>query len=272
MSTGFFTLGEIADQLLNEAAEQIQSTFTRCVHSIYTLDHRGELTHLGSCSTCSYLERRFLLTAHHVLKEAQFENLSIFGNHGLVDIEAEFFVTGRTSSLEEDSLDLAYADITDISELSGLESFDLDRDAVSPHQRHANGRHVGTLGYPNTKNEPKRDKTIRGEPHLVASLVVEPGPKTIDLGYNAQSHVHIRHAPKRYTNESGRRVNAPKLKGMSGGLILDYGDYNNVDVLSGKKPIDIRALAIPIAEIKQDRLIVGTRLDLVRQHMTNVLT
>lgn len=257
---GIRTLGEVARERIAECADVARARFREAILPVYGALEDGRADQLGSATLIEIDERRFLVTAAHVLDEAQHSTLYV-GRKTPTPILGNFYATtvsggGRAC----DHYDFAFCELSD-----ALRNELMDTPAIGDFSswRGDRARSFTCLGYPNSKNEAPRPtkSTLRPMLGSYTDNAFDGGVLKTRLNVSGDDHLFLHFDPKRAADESGNRLTPPSMKGFSGGGVFDLGDLTNPDSLSS--PCHPRLAGIIIESHAPEKALVATRIDTI---------
>jgi hypothetical protein len=211
----------------------------------------------GSGVLLEICRRRFLLTAAHVIDKARDGPLHIGLPKGYVKMAGVSKVTTAPhGDRQADHVDLAFVAIDDdvANEVSASFAF-LPVVHVDVLDEGTEGTLYVVNGCP-WKKVLKDGRTFR--PNLYELKLAGRRPQDYPpLGLSPETHIAMEFDHKKMINGLGRRVESPKLNGVSGGPVWRA---LRVDHPSGKPALTKRLSGIVIEHRKEKRTLVATRV------------
>ena len=196
------------------------------VLSVYAANG-GKIHHLGSAIALAIENRFALMTAAHLLESGRSaEQFFVLSRdfHKTVSLNRRFLKSS-------DDGDLAIAGLKD-TEFRTLSVSSISYKEFLTLPPAVKGRGVGTVGWPNTKNEINQHRKLSPTPMFVSG----PSVRAADIDCAEEldrKFVYQRYRPKEAIGQDGVAINAPKLRGLSGGLTVDLGDPLDSNSLLG---------------------------------------
>ncbi len=222
----FNSINEIVREKMNKCVEVGTEQFISSIRAIYGSTERDNPIQIGTCILLQVKQRKYLLTAAHIIDNNQNSSLYVGGGDKLVLIEGEFLCTSKPESERKyDHYDFAYLELSkDLLELIGNVNF-ISKDKFAIHKVSTKGRLYLALGYPNSKNKMINavDKSVKPQYSPYASTVQSSPELCQKLGLSGKEHLFINYDPKQSRNADGSIFNAMSPIGMSGGALIDMG-------------------------------------------------
>ena len=217
---------------------------------------KGEPCPVGSGVLISIEGRNWIVTAAHVLDEAEFGNLYLGGERDLLILEGDFFKsslppTGR----KDDRIDLGYVCVDSVSDgLSKNFCFLPEFHTETTHQTEE-GRNYLFTGYPHKGVKLKKPE------RKVAPLLHSFESKGIELlrygamGLDPRAHIAIGFNAKRAKNRDGKIETPKDQRGTSGGgvWIAGSGSVGTADVVP-------RLVGLVIEHRRSEKALVATKI------------
>jgi rhamnose transport system permease protein len=215
----------------------------------YELEGSGVLLQIGN--------KRFLLTAGHVLDRAN-EGLAYIGlPRGYLQITGAFkATTPPDGNRNEDRVDLGFIALDEHVANAIAETYAFlfihNLDVLDDGRE---GTHYVVNGCP-WKKVKKDGKTLRPQMYELR-LTGRSHNDYPALGLSPERHIAMEFDRKKMTNGFGRRVESPKLSGVSGGPV-----WKMVSVAhpSGKPALTKRLVGIVIEHHETQRTLIATRI------------
>lgn len=230
------------------------SALTKYMCPIYRVGLRGNPVLLGTAVPVEVSGESFLLSAAHVLDENRDSTLYVFMGEELTPLIAPDSCTNTLPSMgtrEDDPIDIACMRL-ETETRRALDSVCF----LKPRQLEVNevsgaGCAYTFMGYPHAKNGPRWGKqSLRPDPWSYSCPSV-PKQDYKKLGYSPRTHVIVPFDKRQVLNADGRIVEAPDMKGMSGGPVWRYS-------ASGVPKV----AAIGTDHKRRGKILVGVRMDI----------
>lgn len=256
---GIRTLGEVARERIVECAEAARARFREAILPIYGALEDGRPDQWGSATLIEVDERRYLVTAAHVLDEAQHSTLYV-GRKTPTPIHGIFCATTASGGRACDHYDFAFGELSD-----ALQEELMDVPAIGDFSswRGDRSRSFTCLGYPNSRNKAPRPTGSTLKPMLgsYTDNAFDGGALKSKLNVSGADHLFLRFDPKRAADGSGNRLTPPAMKGFSGGGVFDLGDLTSPDSLNSScRP---KLAGIFIERHEREKALVATRIDAI---------
>lgn len=224
---------------INACADVGADQFRKSVRPIYGVNPRGIPELIGSGVLFDIGGKRYVITAAHVIDEAQQWGFQLGVGNKLVPINGEFTLTEAPyGNRDLDSWDFAWHRLSNTIADSG--------DFISEQRiaRVDNGKHrlYLMLGYPGSQNKvnptsnriaPKLARYTDTEKHvpLLCKELHISGDHHLFIGFDSKWSVRSR---------TGEKTRTFKPHGLSGGALLDMGDMSRIDNLASSAPCDAK--------------------------------
>lgn len=217
--------------------------------------------HIGTAHILQVKDKHFLVTAAHVIDEAQHTTIYCGKSDVLAPLEGNFHRTNATSK-QPDSYDFAFLEIRGENSIL-LDHYEPISERLISHNRISeNGRFYIALGYPNSKNK-KHDNVKRSVTPRRASYT--SGSKTDALapllGLEPSEHLVLTYDKQSY-DEDFTVVNSAHLRGLSGGPVFDIGSPVSVDAMVFGLPTPILS-AMVVEYRKANRALICVKSHLI---------
>jgi len=251
------TIDEISREYLDETAKFAREKFRDAVRPIYGVTERSNPDQIGSGLLLELPEGRFLLTAAHVLDHNGNTSLYLGGDDfALLQFEA-LASRAPEGDRTKDHADFAIArlDSNTLGKLVGAKF--ITEAEISRSVALAPPRAYACLGYPNSKNKIKPHHGLAIVPKLLTYTSTGAPASQLMAIANDELHVLVSYNAKYARDEDGKKVNAIKIQGCSGGAIVDLGPISP-DALAD--PPDPKLAALLIEGHAAEKVILGTRL------------
>lgn len=172
------TFKEIIREQLETGANVASEKYKESVRPIYGVDRNDKPSHIGSCFLLEFKDKKYLITAAHVVDHSEKTTLRVGGTTGLVILEGDFFMTEAPEEIRDnDHYDFAWINVSD-EFLSSLGDIVIIRESdIAPRLSDYKGRVYLCLGYPRSKN--KKANLQRGDFVLNAHDITQLGKKCL---------------------------------------------------------------------------------------------
>jgi hypothetical protein len=259
------TAKEIIRRLIEDGANAASEKYRDAVRPIYGHDRKFGLCHIGSCFILEYKQQKYLITAAHVVDEAENTTLAIGGSHQLVTVEGVFCVTEAPNGVRDnDHYDFAWRRITD-EFYNSLGNVGLIKDSeISQKLPQLRGRVYLGLGYPCSKNKPSRSSGSALKPRKARYYASWREMRELydELGVSGDDHIAIERKRQSRSDE-GNMVNSIGPKGMSGGPLIDLGRMASIEEITRGSTRPAKLAGMLIEHHKKHGAIVSVRIDLI---------
>lgn len=237
-------------KVLSEQVLEAGKSLLRYVCPIYNVGERKAPTLLGSGVLLKIGSQHFLLTACHVLDDAE-GTLYYEGPEHLEVLEG---MSMRSQDRDFAFLQLDEATALNITRYGFLELSDLDASDQA-----AEGTFYLFTGYPATRSRAKHAlKSIGSNP---LTILCAPADKKeyVTLGKEEAFHLLVKFQRNRVTGPDGKRQVSPDPHGMSGGGVWRVVDFSRPDNLPA---VDPKLVGLCIEQDKQAGVLVAVRISL----------
>jgi hypothetical protein len=254
-----------ARALMRSGADRAVEAFRMAVRPIYGVTDGGAPDQLGSSVLLEIKGRKLLVTAAHVIDENERTSLYVGGADALVEIVLEFFGTGAPNGdRDRDHYDFAFAELpSEVVDALGPVKF------IAANECRAQGaedarRLFTVVGYPNSRNKPPYgpQTKVRGQIYQYSSTHRFEPTLAARLGIPGHEHLFIDHRKGAF-DETGTRVNPIDPRGLSGGAILESFDFNDRDLVKGRREPTPQLAGITIARYPETGTLLGTKIDTI---------
>lgn len=226
------SLEEAAQARLQECAPRAVADFKTSVRPIYGLMDSHRLTHIGSCLLLEIDGKRVISTAAHITDELARTPLFIGGVVGThpVQLAERVRATKPPRGIRNwDHHDCAYCEISaeNAAALGPVEF--LSESRLSQNRIPTEGRFYTAFGYAASRNKRSIDHSTRSIANRVSMYtghVVDTPTLAAKLQSSGDAHLFLNFEMHAHT-ANGDRVNAFGPRGLSGGALLDLGDFTS---------------------------------------------
>jgi hypothetical protein len=268
------SVGEAGRQRAAECAEIVGERFLRSLRLIYGVGERDQPVALGTSLLLRHRGVPYLVTAAHVLDDANITTLYVTAlptEHGpgaLITVTGTFVVSkapeGRRS---KDRLDFAFR------RLEPAEAARLDLDCfidsadVSENRGTTSGRQYIVMGYPASRNKRVnvQAKTVDQAAWTFQGTYLDDPKFAEHLGVSGAQHIFLEHGKKVGNYEGG--IESPvSPKGASGGAVIDLGIPDPAK-LASDAPCTGRLAGWFIEFHKAEKRLVGVKIQVLLEAM-----
>lgn len=261
-------LRERAVWRLVEAAAQV---LENSIGSIYAVPETGKPTLVGSCLFVTLGTEEFVLTSTHVLRDAGNNALHVC-KHGYASPLSEPFATVASGDFlgTKDVIDIAFCRLTRAtkSRLKALRPFRLDG-AIFDEDATWN-RCFAVLGFPysRSKKPTGRPTVTIPQPGLFHMQAASGQRVAGEPLVSTSAHIVLHWNPRVALKAPSQRVNAPHLKGCSGGPLFDLGDLDDPLVLQGAVNPPPRLAGVFTRWFSAENLAVASRIGMLPTYVS----
>lgn len=253
--------------------------FKPAVRPIYGSQDGRRLTHIGTCLLLEIDGTRVLSTAAHVADQLAWTSLSVGGLIGThpVELTGKFRATTPPAGDRRlDRLDCAYCEMSAES-AAALGPVEFLMGSRISHNRVPTETRVYTaFGYAISRNKKSFDHAAGSIANLVSMYtgqVVEVPALAAKLPRSGKGHLLLNFQKHAYTAD-GERVNAFGPKGLSGGALIDLGNFTTpaIYVPDSRQKATLSGMLIEhwekqhvMVAVKIGSIVDGIRRDLTRR-------
>lgn len=210
------------DELNDAGAEQ----FYDSVPPIYGTDGSNPPHHIGTGILLSIQQKKYLLTAAHVMDHREVTTLRVGVNGKLLEIEGQLSSTTKPGgNRDKDHYDFAWLELSQrFLEEAGELTF-ITEESISPKNVGTKSRVFLALGYPTSKNKKvdRNNMTVTPMRLKYASTIKDKPKLCAKLGISGTDHLFLDFSSKYSKLSDGERVSSISPKGVSGGALVDMG-------------------------------------------------
>jgi hypothetical protein len=273
------TLEDAAQARIQEWAPRAMADFKPSVRPIYGSPDGRRLTHIGSCLLLEIDGKRVLSTAAHIADDLVATPLFVGGLIGTHPVELPRRFRGTTppgGDRRLDRLDCAYCEISaECAAVLGPVEF-LRESRISHNRVPPESRVYTAFGYAVSRNKKSIDHRTRSIANLVSMYtgrVVEVPALAARLPRSGEGHLLLNFEKRAHT-ASGERVNAFGPRGLSGGALLDLGDFASPTIYApdSQHRATLSGMLIEhwdrhhvMVSVKIGPIVEGIRRDLIRR-------
>lgn len=227
------TLEGLLRASINECMTKLSASAALAVRPIYVDSDYEGLKHIGSCTLINVGGSTTLWTAAHIIDSHNRGSFLYFGNDNRLEpIEGDLQITTAPNGRSKDRLDFAVWKLPP-EKASKLESSAQFSESQLSSTQTTNGYYYAAFGFPYSKNK-KIDHPNR---NAVASRYAYYGNAIFDVSLETKLNVSRKtHAllyfNKKYSKDlNNKLINSISPVGMSGGAILEIGNFKSDSVL-----------------------------------------
>jgi hypothetical protein len=265
------SLQEAEESRLRECATQAAEDYVDSVLAIYRSSDasEGHPEQIGSCILLEIDGTPLVVTAAHIVDDitkgatlfvagsSQSQLVPIMGG----DIKA---TSPPRGDRDQDHADSAFWRIPDdVANRLGAANF-LGTSRLSHNRAPLERRYYTAFGYPVCNNEGRVNRerrTISFAPSMHTSNAVSEPKLARKLRSTEDQHIFVRFA-KQSQNAHGETVETFYPKGLSGGALLDLGDFTSPDIYQGDPKLRARLAGVIIEyHDKQYRTLVAVKIN-----------
>lgn len=221
------TIGEIALERLDICSTEVGQQFFSAVRPCFVLDDINQPVAVGSCFFLQLDGSRYLLTAAHVLDEAENNQVYVSAGSGFELLTGLFGVTEKPGGdRNNDYYDFAFVELSDAQcDNLGATSF-ITESMISHNRSDKERRGYMALGFPEQMQLTNYDvRRIFTEAWTYVGFHRPNQALNESLGISGEQHFAIRF-DQRVKTFKGAERDAPNPKGTSGGILIDLGNFD----------------------------------------------
>lgn len=261
------TVGEIVIDRLSDCQDNLALKYLRSVRSIYGANQSGRPYHIGSGVLIEYRDKKYLLTAAHVIDHNDNKStLYIAGPQRLELLIGSSIITQKPNGDRlEDKLDFCVLSLSGktLSKLNGLyfipQSEWITRDLPD-------SLCMGlALGYPNSKNKRYngRRKNIKWQPFVYSSTIKRDALLYRQTATSPDVHYLLDYSSKYSKDSRGKRVSSTSARGVSGGGLFWMPGFRNPENYAPNSPCVGKLIGILIEKPRSNNVLIYTRLSVI---------
>lgn len=261
----FEPIGDITRARINELAACAVERFRSAIRPIYGSSANGSAEHIGTCLALSIADKRYLLTAAHVIDWNATTSLYV-GNTELTLLSMDFLATMKpVGNRLHDHYDFAIGELSkdDIQSLDQVQY--LKTEGISSSAIDSVGTVYTSIGYPNSKNK-KADSAQKSVPTQIfnySNTATEHDALKKKLQISGSDHIFIGFNPKYSKDMEGKRINSIRLNGVSGGAVVNLGNLAKPEILAGTQTPAPKLAGLFIEFHKAEKIILATRIQTI---------
>ncbi|NKA73637.1 serine/cysteine peptidase [Ralstonia solanacearum] len=260
------TIGEAALAVAKTRHAIAVATLADAVRPVYRADDRGQPDHEGSCVLLQLGGTKYALTASHVVEAGKIadSDLYIGGESRFVKISGTCYRSPAPRGILKDHYDFALVTLSDddISSLGDIKY--ISEASISKGQTQSDGHVYTVIGYPNTKNKDidKQLRAVTSNRWNYYSVPRDGTDVSRKIEVDGGEHIFVGY-DKRSLDVNGNQVNSIKLKGVSGGAVIDLGRLGAPENLSPDAAFTPRLVALFIEHHPDKQITVATKIGFI---------
>ena len=250
----------------HECAEAVSLQFRKSVRAIFASEHDDHLEQVGSCLLIQVDERRYVVTAAHLMDRVRTHGLFVEGAIGakLVPITGETKLSIAPRGRDLDKIDVAFWEVNEVTRHQLGEVEFLDEQRWSFNRAVLDNRLYLMMGYPIVKNKQSVDRSTLSIKPTLGKFTGELQENPIlarQLGVSGNEHFFLTY-PNYSETEHGHKVNSIVPVGYSGGGLIDLGNFASPTKMLPEAPTG-RLAGMIIERNKRHRAMIAVRLEVV---------
>ncbi|WP_157958249.1 hypothetical protein [Salinicola sp. CR57] len=226
------TMSELVREKLDQAADSGADQFIAAIRPIYGASNHGRPDHIGSGFLLLWKDKRYLVTAAHIIDENSESTLYLGVGSCLQEISAEFFCTNKPDNdRSKDHYDFAWTELTNLS-LEGCDDLPFISESMISLKSSCHDNAYLALGYPNSKNKKHDNVNNSVTPKYMkyTSTLKKDKSWAAKRSLSGNEHILLKYHNKYARDSDGNKVNTLSPRGASGGALIDVGALHQVDV------------------------------------------
>lgn len=254
-------------ELINDVQQAALSNFAGSIFPVYRFADGGDPVHIGTCFAFEYRERRFLVTAAHVMDHQDRGLLGFASTAERVPVEIQgqwHIVSPGDRSREEDPFDFAWHELTSV-ETPSVPC--IPESALENTATPSSGlRLLTTIGFPVSKNKKikpseRKSRSIVPIRSQYSNTEMTPTAYFQARGMSPSTHVAMKRE-SRAINSDGVEENTISHRGFSGGPLI-YSGVTNSSISLGSQKV----LGVILEGDDSSGTIVALRLSVLLRHI-----
>lgn len=255
---------------VHERATSAREQLLPSVRPIVASDDGTRPFPLATCILVEISDRKFVVTASHVLDASQNHALFVIGTAGTEPLQ----IRGRliqtplpaTGDRRHDKVDLGFWEVDSAAaEQLGKVRFLTEQD-FSANRTSARGRQYMAMGFPYSRNKRAIDHVIKAITPVVRTYTSETAenPRLAkELGVTGDNHYFLNFTKSAHYAD-GATTNTFAPTGMSGGPLVDLGSFVDVQNYDPSDSV-ARVAGVVLEWHKKDKAIVAIKIEHVRR-------
>lgn len=262
------TLEEAVRIRIRECAEEASNSFKGSVRPIYASKKGTNPELIGSCLLLDLDGQKFVATAAHIIDWSSSHALYVAG----VAVGAPTQIYGEIHAssapqgdrvLDKDDVAIWQLSTSAKRDLSGVTFF--QSGDISRNQNSSANRCYMAMGYPLSRNRggvDNKKRTIRTVLWKYSSHVQELLNLAAELKISGKNHFFLKYE-KYSRDDTGRRVSSVNPKGLSGGALIDLGNFGDVSNYDPDKPCCGSLCGMVIERKKKHQALIAIKIQKV---------
>lgn len=240
--------------------DRVSRHYRLAIKPIWGATKNGDPLHIGSATLMQVDDKKYLVTAAHVIDESAYTTLYVGGESELVVLNRQRFSITKAPAANrfKDKYDFAIAKLsrTNVQKLGNVR-FILETEML-PEIAQPIGLYGAVIGYPNTKNKyvKGRDITLPNRQWRYLGRA-DSMPQEIE-GLSPRSHIALSYNKKSRLPD-GTISNTFKPTGISGGGLFTVGQLD-IQALANGSDAAIRLAGINIIHPASHRHMIAVRI------------
>lgn len=223
------SVNEVVQEKMNECADAGAQQFHDSIRPIYGSTEEGNPNHIGTCILLSIGQKKYLLTAAHIIEQNEHSSLYIGGKDKLVLVEGDFNCTNKPNGCrDKDHYDFAWLELSSTFSTRVGELRFISKESILQNQESTKGHLYLALGYPNSKNKKfdNRNKSIKPRLFKYSSIATEEPELCNELDISGNDHLFLDYNAKYSRDSNGFKTHSISPTGISGGALIDMGNIS----------------------------------------------
>lgn len=266
------SINEIIRARINKCSDKAAKKFINSVRPIYGASINGNPIHIGSCLLLQVDGNKYIVTAAHIIDENKTSSLYIGGKHELVLIEGDFLCTSRPDGdRSKDHYDFALMKLnSDLVKKIGYKHYCSENELVTTYLN-PKGRCYLALGYPHSRNKKINLSKKSVKPYYLkyTSIIVSNEQLCKKLKITGNDHYFLSFDPKKSKDSSGNIVNSVAPRGISGGALIDLGDFSKPYNLLDTAPCTAKLTGMMIENHPDQKAMVAVSIRIIIDQILN---
>ena len=254
------------DRFTLQAERDFRASIRPVYRNVSEIDRRP--MHIGSCLLLNIDSTPIVCTAAHVMDHLQESPLYVGGalGSGLVQIAGgRIRSTSQPDRRRSDHFDSAFW-VPPPSAVEAMGDVTFLGDARLSAAPPTPGRLYTAIGYPVSRNKNAIDHATKSVTTRISMYTanVEAMPNLASkLGVSGMEHFFLRFAKSAFTGDDGRSQNTFGAKGLSGGALLDLGEFTSLDSYDRDPRGSALVSGMVMEYHKEHRALVAVRIDAI---------
>jgi len=268
-------LDEAVNHRIAKCHKHVGDSYHRSVRPVYASIKGAHPELIGSCVLIALEDRKFIVTAAHVVDWSDTHSLYVAGRVGTEPMQmlGTIYQTKHTGGRNSDKYDTAFwrvseADVTRLGDVKFLSKSDFGHNKVPP-----SGRLFMTVGYPLSRNKNKIDyseKTIRSLAWRYTGPVENIPELSKKLGVSGEDHLFLKFN-KNSTKLYGGKVSSINPRGISGGALIDIGNFSDMTEYADGRECKGLLAGMIIEKNKKHRALIAIKIQYIVDAITKIV-